>query len=110
LNGRVQRNVYLYGPYDFMLAPARRVESLYSEDVVHYTPLGGEEVRLYYEEQLPSFVPFTQQNAAGYVPSLWMNLTNQQLQTLFGVKWRGGMAPASAMRIPGVFGGVGQAT
>ena len=110
LNGRVQRNIYLFGPYDFMLAPARRVESLYSEDVVHYTPLGGEEVRLYYEEQLPSFVPFTQQNAAGYVPSLWMNLTNQQLQTLFGIRLRGGMAPASAMRIPGVFGGVGEAT
>jgi len=109
LQGRTQRNIYLHAPYDFAPRPARRIESLYSEDVITYLPRAGGRYRLYYDEQSPSFVPFTMVNANGYVPSSYLGLTNQQLQTQLGVVLRGGTTPAIASSIAGVSGGLGAA-
>lgn len=106
---RTPMDVYLHAPYDFAPRPARALESLYSEDVITYAPWPGGRYQLYYDEQAPTFVPFKPTNALGYVAGMYLGLTNQQLQSIFGIKLRGGMTPPNAVVLEGVSGGMGVA-
>jgi hypothetical protein len=100
LQGRTQYDVYLTGPYDFTPYPARKPDSLFSEDRVMFTPYGtAVAIRLYYLEQAANFVPFPSAAASGFVPNEYLNKTNQQLRDLYGVVYRGGLVPANAYKL-----------
>ncbi|RIK83993.1 MAG: hypothetical protein DCC67_05440 [Planctomycetota bacterium] len=100
LDGRTPYVIYLTGPYDFEPSPARKTSSLFTEDVITYQPFASDTaLRLYYLEQMPSFVPFPAATAAGYVPEQYLNKTNQQLFDLYGIVYRGGMTPENSFSI-----------
>jgi hypothetical protein len=107
LQDRTQMRLRLDAPYDFAPRPARRIDSLFAADFLIYAPAFGGRFQLYANEQAPQFVPFTTANALGYVPTNQLGLTNSQLKSLLGITLRGGMTPATAVAVPGVYGGVG---
>ncbi|WP_428305276.1 G8 domain-containing protein [Lacipirellula sp.] len=102
LQGRTQQFVTMSGKYDFNDFLLRRLSSLYDGDSVTLVN-NGQDLNLYYEEQLPNFVPFPSSLAAGQVPTAYLNKTNAQLYAEFGISFAGEVV-ANAFRTVGING------
>lgn len=84
LSGRIQHDIYMSALKNFANVTTGQIE-YFTEDRINYTTKVGNTVRLFYAEQQPGFVPFLSSAAQGYVPSQYLNLTNQQLMNTFGL-------------------------
>lgn len=60
------------------------------------TPVKNE-MRIYFPTHAPDYVPFKSSEAAGLVPTEYLNLTNRQLQNRYGISFGGKQIPGSAI-------------
>ncbi|HEX6960898.1 MAG TPA: G8 domain-containing protein [Lacipirellula sp.] len=95
LRGQLQYDVYMNAEKSFAEKSTGDIE-FFTEDVIYYVPSGGAAVRLYYAEQQPSYVPFPRALAMGFVPPEYLDKTNQQLMSEFGVAFNARLISTSA--------------
>jgi DNA polymerase III psi subunit len=95
LAGRTQYDVFLTAVgYDFAHQP---LAALLASSRVYYRLPSGSLVRLYFPEQRADYVPFPTATSLGFVPANYLDLTNQQLRTRYGVSLAGALPPGLTM-------------
>jgi hypothetical protein len=102
LAGRLYYEIYLSGELDFQDYPSG-IPAVFEEDKIYLTLDGQTPLRLYYIHQLPGIVPFPAAVASGYLPAEYLNKTNLQLWSEFGLAFNGKMYPAGVRALPGQF-------
>ncbi|MEM7532370.1 MAG: G8 domain-containing protein [Chloroflexota bacterium] len=75
---------------------------------LNFAPYNGQ--GLFYDEQRPDFIPMTAENVtsaegAEPVPSQYLDKTNQQLLTAYGLSFGGALLPGDATAVTGIVGG-----
>ena len=100
--GRPCYEIYLSGALNFDSYPSGAPE-VFEEDKIYLAANGQTPVRLYYVQQLPGFIPFPAAIASGYLPAEYLNKTNLQLWSEFGLAFNSKMFPAGVRALPGQF-------
>jgi hypothetical protein len=95
LGGRMQYDIFMTGEKDLADTSSGTIQ-YFTEDRIYYTTQTGGAVRLYYSEQQPAYMPFPSAKAAGYVPNGYLNKTNQQLFSEFGLAFSGRLVAGPA--------------
>jgi hypothetical protein len=104
LRGRQYFEIYASGQFNFNSFLDRKIESLFSTDVISIATAFGAPGKLVYYEQAASYVPFPSASSQGFVPNQYLNKTNQQLKDEFGISFGGEVSAANLIQLPNVFG------
>ena len=105
LQGRVQYDLYAAGSYDVNDFFGDRVSILFDADDILFAPVGLPAVKVYFGSQLRTAVPFPSSQFSGLVPSEYLNKTNAQLTTEFGVAFNGeSLDPATVLSMSRIYG------
>jgi hypothetical protein len=106
LRGRTYYNVYAtaHHSFEYPYFADRRIDSMFSDDVISISINGGAPGKLYFYEQSPSYIVFPASTSTSEVPAGYLNKTNAQLAAEFGVALGGELLPPSAVQVPEVYG------
>ena len=92
--GIQQYSVYATGEIDYV---HRRLAAMLSPDRIRFSRNNFTLAALYFPEQAAGYVPFPADEATGFVPDEYLDLTNQQLRQRFGVSLSGGFPPSDVI-------------
>jgi hypothetical protein len=105
LKGQTQYDVYATGAYNPQSFVSSQQRKLFAQDLIVVAVNGASVYRVSFNEQLSSHVPFPSSTATGVVPSEYLNKTNAQLYSLYGVSFAGEvLTMAQVTQLPRVYG------
>jgi hypothetical protein len=106
LRGRTYYDVYAtaHHSFEYPYFADRRIDSMFSDDVISISINGAAPGRLYFYEQSPHYVVFPASTSTSDVPAGYLNKTNAQLSAEFGLAVNGELLPTSVVQLPEVYG------
>ncbi len=104
LRGRQQYEIYASGQLDLENLDKRTAESFLAQESIVIAFPDNVYYQVVYYEQAPRYVPFPADRAAGFAPPAYLNKTNKQLWSEFGVAFAGEFSPSGVTAVPGIYG------